>query len=190
MSLSAQASVVLGGVEYNGRWYSENESDPGAGVNLTKAFWFTHQSLVLDDEPRNFPVADALGQFRGDPPMGNHIVGRKAAGLARFLQRDLRRENRPRIPQRHQNFCVGKPTDNRANVITVGRCFLHPACDRINRAPKRCRVRFHHEDQQLLVRVCWIECRGLKRLEKFLARKCRVIALSPFARPAEQHIRE
>ena len=87
-------------------------------------------------------------------------------------------------------FACGNRRDDRADVITIRRSFLHPARDRIKRAPERRRVRFHHEHQQILLRVRRIECRALKRLEKILARKCRVIAFAPLARAAEQHVGE
>ena len=64
-----------------------------------------------------------------------------------------------------------KARKDRADVITIGRGFLHPAGDRFDRSSQRGRVRFDHEDQQILLRVSRIECRMVKRLEKFVAGK-------------------
>ena len=60
--------------------------------------WFMHEPFVLDDQSRNFRVADAPGQFRSDPPMRDYVVSREASGLSCFFQRDLRRENGARVP--------------------------------------------------------------------------------------------
>jgi hypothetical protein len=46
ISLSRSESVAIDGTEYHGRLYPENESDPGSGVAVSDAFWFTRRSLL------------------------------------------------------------------------------------------------------------------------------------------------
>jgi len=120
--------------------------------------------------------------------MCDDVVSREPSCLPCFLQRDLRGQDGTWVTERDQNFCARKPGENRLDVITIGGSFFDPARDRVERAPERGRVRFDHEHQQFLLCICRIECRALKRVEKFVPRKGRVIALAPFARAAEQHV--
>lgn len=46
ISLSRAEQVDVDGVEYSGRLYGENEADPGSGVRMSRAFWFTRPSLL------------------------------------------------------------------------------------------------------------------------------------------------
>lgn len=46
ISLSRPESVTIDGTDYHGRLYPENENDPGSGVAMSHAFWFTRQSLL------------------------------------------------------------------------------------------------------------------------------------------------
>src|SRR5262249_29448933 len=117
--------------------------------------------------------------------MRDDVVCGEPSCLPCFLQRDLRRQNGTRIAEGDENFCAWEPSEDRVDVITVGRSFFDPARDRVQRAPENGRIRFYHQQQQFLLCVCWIECRALKRLEKLLPWKCRIIALAPFARAAE-----
>src|SRR5262249_4656520 len=128
--------------------------------------------------------------FCGAPPVRYDVVSGEPSRLSRFFQRDLRREDGAWIAKRNQNFCAWKPSENRADVITIGRSFFHPARDRVERAAQGGRVRFDHENQQILLRVRWIECRALKRFKKFLPGKGRIVALAPLARAAEEHVGE
>ena len=120
--------------------------------------------------------------------MCDDVVSREPSCLPCFLQRDLRCQNGTWIAERDENFCVREPSENHVDVITVGRSFFDPARDCVLRAVESGRVRVDHEHQQFFLGVCRIQCRALKPLEKFLPWKCRVIALAPFARAAEQHV--
>ena len=100
----------------------------------------------------------------------------------------MRGKNRTRIADRDENFRVREASQDRGNVITIGRRFFHPSLDRVERTFQRFRVRFDHEDKQILLRVRWIECRTLKCFQKFLARESGIISLAPLARPAKQHV--
>ena len=71
------------------------------------------------------------------------------------------------------------------HVVAIGRRFFHPPLDRVERSPQRRRIRFDHKEQQIFLRVRRIECSDLKRFQKFFAREGSVIALAPFAWPAE-----
>jgi hypothetical protein len=46
ISLSRSAEVEVNGASYSGLLYREDERDPGSGVKMSEAFWFTRPSLI------------------------------------------------------------------------------------------------------------------------------------------------
>src|SRR5205814_10011234 len=101
---------------------------------------------------------------------------RKSAGFSRSLLRELGCEDGTRVGEREGNFRVRKSSKNRGNMIAIRRSFFDPASDGVEWALKRRCVGFYHEHKQIFFSVCRVKRCALKCFEKFLARKCGIIA--------------
>src|SRR5262249_28380534 len=86
-------------------------------VDLEISAYFFHRPAVsmpalcvATHGPRTPRLANARGHFRRDPPMRDYVINGEAPSASRFLQRDLRGENRPWVSQGDQNLCMREPT--------------------------------------------------------------------------------
>src|SRR5215470_8893135 len=100
--------------------------------------------------------------------MRDYVISREPSCSPRFLQSDLRPENRARIAHGDQHLGMWKASEDSADIITIGRSLFHPARDRVERASQRRGVRFDHENQQILPGFRGIKCCILKSFQKFL----------------------
>ena len=168
---------------------SRIETDLEISANfLHRAGRFGDQLFVRHDKTRSITLTHSLREPGCDAPVSDHIISRKSPGFSCFLQRDLCCEDGTRVAHRDENFRVRKSSKNRGNVIAIRRSFFDPASDGVERALKRRCVGFYHEHKQIFFSVCGVKRCALKCFEKFLARKCGIIAFAPFAWPAEQHV--
>ena len=76
ISLSRATQETIDGVEYSGLLYPEDEADPGSGVKMREAFWFTRQSLVRAMQRAGFStVAEVHFPFvREVIPWQDHVT--------------------------------------------------------------------------------------------------------------------
>ena len=102
----------------------------------------------------------------------------------------MRRQDRTRIAHHDEQFCLRKSREDRGDVITIRRRFLDPTAHVFKRPAKGGGVRFHHQNQQILLGVGRIECRLFEQLIKSPGRKIGIVALAPFASASEKDIGE
>ena len=76
ISLSRRETATVDGVDYSGLLYSEDELDPGSGVNTRHAFWFTRASLMRALATAGFSTVAEVGlpDMRAVVPFEDHVT--------------------------------------------------------------------------------------------------------------------